>query len=269
VWFIQGNTFSEWKMSETKSSLLWVHGKRPLIPNIQALAVTEIFVFVAGTGKTVLWYAKLLIFASRDLIVLTSSTIIEDIDAMRKAGLASLAFFYIDFSVAKKQDIRGLLSSFLFQLLGQSDSYYDVLFKFYSDHAEGSRLPSEDALAECLQQLFKLPGLAPVYLIVDALDVCPNTPAGRSPRTKVLNLMGELINHQFPNLRICITSRTETDIKDVLTPLAFRCISLDDHNGLDGDIEKYVESVVNRDPMVEAGDKERVIEFLKEKGDGR
>src|SRR6266404_2257996 len=35
VWFIQGNTFSEWKMSETKSSLLWVHGKRPLIPNTQ------------------------------------------------------------------------------------------------------------------------------------------------------------------------------------------------------------------------------------------
>ena len=31
-WFIQGNTFSEWRMSEVPSSLLWVHGKRQLIP---------------------------------------------------------------------------------------------------------------------------------------------------------------------------------------------------------------------------------------------
>jgi hypothetical protein len=27
-WFVQSNTFSEWKASEAPSSLLWVHGKR-------------------------------------------------------------------------------------------------------------------------------------------------------------------------------------------------------------------------------------------------
>ena len=32
-WFIQGNTFSEWRTSEVPSSLLWVHGKRLFIPN--------------------------------------------------------------------------------------------------------------------------------------------------------------------------------------------------------------------------------------------
>ncbi|SRR6266403_3189329 len=32
-WFIQGNTFSKWKSSDVSSSFLWVHGKRPLIPN--------------------------------------------------------------------------------------------------------------------------------------------------------------------------------------------------------------------------------------------
>ena len=32
-WFIHGNTFSEWRTSEVPSSLLWVHGKRLLIPN--------------------------------------------------------------------------------------------------------------------------------------------------------------------------------------------------------------------------------------------
>jgi len=31
AWFIQGNTFSEWK-SAPPSSLLWIHGKRALPP---------------------------------------------------------------------------------------------------------------------------------------------------------------------------------------------------------------------------------------------
>ena len=31
AWFIQGNTFLEWKASEAPSSSLWIHGKRALI----------------------------------------------------------------------------------------------------------------------------------------------------------------------------------------------------------------------------------------------
>jgi hypothetical protein len=41
AWFIESNTFSEWKASEARSSLLWVHGKRPLIPGSYTLANTE------------------------------------------------------------------------------------------------------------------------------------------------------------------------------------------------------------------------------------
>ena len=32
-WFIQGNTFLEWRTSEVPGSLLWVHGKRLLFPS--------------------------------------------------------------------------------------------------------------------------------------------------------------------------------------------------------------------------------------------
>ena len=42
AWFVQGNTFSEWKASEARSSLLWVHGKRPLTLGPFAFAETEI-----------------------------------------------------------------------------------------------------------------------------------------------------------------------------------------------------------------------------------
>src|SRR6266705_330998 len=123
---------------------------------------------------------------------------------MRKAGLASLSFFYCDFREDQKKDLRGLLSSLLAQLFHQSDSYCDVLSKFYSEHANGSRYPGDDALAGCLMDLLELPGHAPVYLIVDAFDECSNTSSIPSPRDEALNLIVELIKSRIPNLRICV-----------------------------------------------------------------
>jgi hypothetical protein len=57
------------------------------------------------------------------------------------------------------------------------------------------------------------PGQAPVYLILDALDECPNTSDTPTPREKVLRLVEDLVDLQLPNLRICLTSRPEVDIK--------------------------------------------------------
>ena len=203
--------------------------------------------------------------------MLGSSTIIEDIDSMRKAGLASLSFLYFDFREDQKKDLRGLLSSLLVQLCHQSDSYYDVLFNFYSEHAKGLRHPSDDALVKCLKDLLELPGLAPVYIIVDALDECPNASANPTPRAEVLNLLEELINLQFPNLRICVTSRPETDIKYVLDPLVFRSISLHDQSEQMRDIEEYIKSAINTHPKNKkwkAEHKQLVIDVLTKKADG-
>ena len=204
-------------------------------------------------------------------MMLASSSIIQDIISMQKAGLASLAFFYCDFREDQKKDLRGLLSSLLVQLSHQSDSYCDILFNFYSEHDEGSRHPSDDELARCLTDLLKLPGHASVYLIVDALDECSNTSAVRSPREKVLNLIEELIKSQFPNLRICVTSRPETDIKDVLDALTFRSFSLHDEGGQKRDIVDYVKSVISTHPKNrrwKAEHKQLVIDVLTAKADG-
>jgi hypothetical protein len=231
----------------------------------------KLFLIVAGAGKSVFWYVKPLLFSYRELIMLASSTIIEDVDAMRKAGLASLAFFYCDFREDQKKDLRGLLSSLLVQLCHQSDSYCDLLFKFYLEHAKGLRRPSDDALAGCLKDLLKISGLPPVYLIVDALDECPNTSAIPSPRVEVLNLIEELIRSQFPNLWICVTSRPETDIKDVLDPLIFRSVSLHEQSKQKRDIEDYIKSVINTHPKNKrwkAEHRQLVIDVLTKKADG-
>ena len=202
---------------------------------------------------------------------LASSSIVEDIITIQKAGLASLAFFYCDFREEQKKDLRGLLSSLLVQLCHQSDSYSNLLFKFYLEHAKGSRHPSDDDLVRCLTNLLKLPGHAPVYLIIDALDEYPNTSAIPSPRDDVLNLVEELTKSRFPNLSICVTSRPEIDIKGVLDPLVHLFVSLHEEDGQKGDIEDYIKSVVNTNPKNKrwrAGDKQLVIDTLMKKAEG-
>ena len=203
--------------------------------------------------------------------MLASSTIIENIDSMRKSGLASLAFFYCDFREDDKKDLRGLLSSMLVQLCHQSDSYYQILSDFFSEHANGSRYPSDDALVRCLKDILRVSGQAPVYLIVDGLDECSNTSAMPSPREKLLTFLEDLIDLRLPNLRICVTSRPEIDIKRVLEPLTSLSISLHDESGQIEDIKKYIRSVVNMDRKMRrwtAADRELVIDVLIKKSDG-
>ena len=203
--------------------------------------------------------------------MLASSTIIENVDSMRRSGPASLAFFYCDFREDEKKDLRGLLSSVLVQLCHQSDSYNRILSSFYSEHADGSRHPSDDALVRCSKDILRVSGQAPVYLIVDGLDECSNTSAMPSPREKVLKFLEDLIDLRLPNLRICVTSRPEIDIKRVLEPLNFHSISLHDESGQIEDIEKYIRSVVNTDPKMERwtpADRELVIDVLIKKSDG-
>jgi hypothetical protein len=204
-------------------------------------------------------------------MVPASSTIIENIDTMRKCGLASLAFFYHDFREDQKRDLRGLLTSVLLQICNQSDSYYDILSRFYSTHYYGARTPGDDALTRCLEDILKLPGQPPVFLIVDALDECSNTSPMPSHREMALAFVEKLINWKLPNLRICVTSRPEVDIKVVLGPLTFRSISLQDESGQMEDIESYIKSVVEEDPRNRrwtAQDKQMVIDVLTRNADG-
>src|SRR5260221_1399937 len=201
----------------------------------------------------------------------TSSTIIEEIKTLQKSGHASLAMYYYDFREDKKRDLCGLLTSVLFQLCEQSDCYHPILSTFYSTHLNGSRTPSDGELIRCLIDLLKLPGPQPIYLIVDALDECPSTSSLSSPREELLSLLEDLVEEQLANLRICVTSRPEVDIKAILQPLAFRSVSLHYESGQKKDIMKYIESVVNTNKNMQNWNpehKQLVIDVLTDKADG-
>ena len=210
-------------------------------------------------------------FPVRLLIQLASSTIIEDIEDMHRRGQALFAIFYCDFRDDNKKNLRGLVSSLIVQLCHQSDSYSTILSDFYLAYDSGSRYASDEALIGCLKNMLKHPGQAPVYIIIDALDECPDAVGRPSPREKVLKLVLELVNIYPPNLRLCITSRPEADIRRVLDPFPFHRISLHDERGQMQDIVNYIRSVVSTDWKMERWrpeDRELVIDVLTKKSDG-
>jgi len=197
--------------------------------------------------------------------------IIRDIESTSNAGSALLAYFYFDFKDTAKQDSHALLSSLLVQLCDQSDIFCDALFSLYSAHNRGSKQPTDDSLARCFQGMLTMMGQVPIYLIVDALDESPNDSGIPSSREKVLKLVKELVDLHHPNLHLCITSRTEFDIRTTLEPLATQQLSLHDESGQKQDINDYVTFVVHSDRRMKRwrdDDKDAVIENLTEKADG-
>jgi len=110
-----------------------------------------------------------------------------------------------------------------------------------------------------------------IYIILDALDECPNTIGLPSSRDKVLALVEKLVSLNLPNLHLCITSRPEIDIRTSLEQLTSSRISLHDQSGQKKDIVDYVNSVVYSDKNMRRWreeDKNVVIDVLSEKADG-
>ena len=191
--------------------------------------------------------------------------------ALCDEGKASLVYFYFDFRDIDKQNLRNLLPSLLIQLSAQSDPCCDVLSRLYSAHNRGVKKPSDSAMIECLKGMLAHEAQGPTYIIMDALDECPNTSGVPSPREDVLGFVDELVGIHIKNLHICVTSRPEHDIHTVLEPLTFRPVSLHDESGQQEDIVNYVASFVHSDRRMRRWreeDKELVIKTLSEKADG-
>ncbi|KAI9447263.1 hypothetical protein BJY52DRAFT_361263 [Lactarius psammicola] len=232
VWFFKGSKFKEWELI---GSLLWIHGK-------------------PGSGKTIICTA-----------------IIKYVMSLRDAGLAALAYFYFDFRNEEKQNLRNLLTSLLIQLSAYSEPCRNMIFRLYSMHRKGARQPGIGVLIDCLKEMLKVIAHQPAYIIVDALDECPNMSGVPTPRETVLSLVGDLVRMQLPSLHVCVTSRPEIDIKTVLGSLAYSSVSLHNESGQQKDISDYVHTVVHTDRKMRkwrAEEKKLVVEELSNKADG-
>jgi hypothetical protein len=186
-------------------------------------------------------------------------------------GLALMGYYYFDFKDIVKQGIRGLLTSLLAQFCARSDPCHKILSDMYSENHAGSHQPNNDALTECLKEMLRFPQQPTRYIIVDAIDECPNTFGIITAREEVLDLLEELVNLKLENLRICVTSRPEIDIQTILDPLTSFWVSLHDEAGQQKDILDYISSFVHSDRRMRRWrleDKQLVIDTLSAKADG-
>ena len=184
-----------------------------------------------------------------------------------------MAYFYFDFRDLDKQHIRNLLPSLLIQLSAQSDACRDILSRLYLANDNGEKQPRVGAMTQCLREMLTICDQRPIYIILDALDECPNLSGIPSPREQVLMLVKDLVNLRLPHLHICVTSRPEFDIRATLRPLALHSVSLHDESGQTKDIIDYVNSVVYSDSETmmkrwREEDKKIVVQSLAEKADG-
>jgi hypothetical protein len=116
-----------------------------------------------------------------------------------------------------------------------------------------------------------LPGAVPVYLIIDGLDEFPSDSSLSSSREKLLSLLEDFVEAKFENVRICVTSRPEDDIRTILEPLAFRSVSLHNQPEQQQDIRIYIEAFVSSDRNMKNWHREYrqlVIDVLIERADG-
>ena len=201
-----------------------------------------------------------------------SSAVIKRVMLLRDAGRASLAFFYFDFrDKDKKQDFRNFIASLLVQLSAHSSPCSEIIARVYSTHGKGTQQPSNGALTKCLREMLLVAVPQPVYLIVDALDECPNAAGMPTPREVVLDLLEDLIRLRIPNLHICVTSRLEIDIKKALQSLPHSSVSLHDESGQKKDISSYVRKVVYADRKMQSWrdeEKKLVVNELSNRADG-
>ena len=190
---------------------------------------------------------------------------------MRDAGIASIAYFYFDFRDTDKQNGRNLLLCLLSQLSARSDLCCDILHRIYLAHDNGAYKPTDDLLIQSLKETLTFSNDRQIYIIMDALDECPNTFGMPSPRELVLDLVKELVDLSLPNLHVCLTSRPEIDIRTFLEPLTPLQVSLHDQTGQNKDIINYIYSVVHSDTRMgkwREQDQKLVIKALSERADG-
>ena len=182
-----------------------------------------------------------------------------------------MGYYYFDYKEIAKQGIRGLLTSLLSQFCANSDPCYQIVSNLYLETDAGSRQPDNKSLIDSLKEILKLPHAPMRYIILDAIDECPNTSGFPTARKEVLDLVEELVGLDLPNLRICVTSRPEIDIRTVLEPVTSLHMSLHDEVGQKQAILNYISNVVHSDRRMRRWrleDKQLVIDALSTKADG-
>jgi hypothetical protein len=172
------------------------------------------------------------------------------------------AYFFVDYRDVNTQTPSNILSSLLVQLSTQSYPFLDSLLQLYNTHQKGAQKPSETVLME----RFKAHSVhqSPFYIILDGLDALE-----MPSREAILKLVKELTELHLENLRLCVISRPEIDIRNALEGLSPSRVVLDAEVGHKDDVIAFIKSAVEQMALGwSAEDKQSAIDALSRRADG-
>lgn len=153
----------------------------------------------AGSGKSVL-----------------SSSAITHLEVLRKNdATVAVAYFYFSFGNTQVQNTTEMLASLIKQLCCCRPDTPEPVNDLHDTRTRGhrpDRTTLEKTLIACTHDF------SSVYLVIDALDECPTV---NSERRKLMQTIRSIHTTTTNNLHLLITSRPETDIAAVLTPLLY------------------------------------------------
>lgn len=145
-----------------------------------------------------------------------SASIIRGLkDAYDNDPNVAIAYFYFSFNTQETQTTDTLLCSLICQLWTKRPDKPEIISKLDKYEKQNQR-PDLETLKEALAAMTC--GFSNVYIIVDALDECPNED-GVWKREKLLESLSHLQKKLLPNVHLLCTSRSEPDIEATFRPL--------------------------------------------------
>lgn len=165
------------------------------------------------------------------------STIIEDLQESLQGPAEAVVYFFFSFAEPTKQKYHSFLSSAIYQLYRRSDLLQPLQSEYEMRNPSRPGVASLEAILSLYIQRFDR-----VYLVLDALDECPE---GSDVRRNVLAGVTDMSN-SLPNLRILTTSRPELDIHQHMMSMSMHAVELriDD---ICQDIALYVDQELQTD----------------------
>lgn len=151
-------------------------------------------------------FGYLLLIAGSGKSVLSSSVIQHLKQELGNDDSVAIIYYYFTFSDVEKQDRNGMLASLIKQICCQRPNVPDSVKNLVEYKKAGMR-PSTEALEKCL--IAATCGFSAVYMVIDALDECPEL---NGQREQLMETLHYILAAESDNLHLFCTSRKEPDI---------------------------------------------------------
>jgi ankyrin repeat domain-containing protein 50 len=150
-----------------------------------------------------------------------------------------LVYFYFSFQDTEKQKVANLLRSILSQLVRQTEYIPDPVVILYDNYLHSE--PPKDRLLSAIKSMIN--GHKKTFIVIDALDECPDE---NGERSDLCNILREIKEWAASNLHVLVTSRRKGDLVESLDPLCtIDPISIQGAD-VQSDIRKFIRSQLSK-----------------------